>query len=56
MEIGFSLGSNQGDRLAYLQAARDRLLIYDDAALVDQSSVYSTDPVDVARIMQRMIF
>ena len=48
MEIGFSLGSNQGDRLAYLQAARDRLLLYDDAALVDQSSVYSTDPVDVA--------
>lgn len=48
MEIGFSLGSNQGNRLAYLQAARDRLLLYDDAALVDQSSVYSTDPVDVA--------
>ena len=48
MEIGFSLGSNLGDRLAYLQAARDRLLLYDDAALVDQSSVYSTDPIDVA--------
>ena len=48
MEIGFSLGSNQGDRLAYLQAARDRLLLYNDAVLLDQSSVYSTDPVDVA--------
>ena len=48
MEIGFSLGSNLGDRLAYLQAARDRLLLYDDAALVDQSSVYSTEPIDVA--------
>lgn len=48
MEIGFSLGSNQGDRLTYLQAARDGLLLYDDATLVDQSSVYSTDPVDVA--------
>lgn len=47
MEIGFSLGSNLGDRLAYLQAARDRLLLYDDAVLVDQSSVYSTDPIDV---------
>ena len=47
MEIGFSLGSNIGDRLAYLQAARDRLLLYNDAVLVDQSSVYSTDPVDV---------
>jgi 2-amino-4-hydroxy-6-hydroxymethyldihydropteridine diphosphokinase len=48
MEIGFSLGSNQGNRLGYLKAARDGLLLYGDAILVGQSSVYSTDPVDVA--------
>ena len=48
MEVGFSLGSNQGDRLGCLKAARDGLLRYNDAVLVGQSSVYSTDPVEVA--------
>ena len=44
-QISFSIGSNMGDRLAYLQCAVDRL---DDSELLEVlavSSVYETDPV-----------
>lgn len=47
MEIGFSLGSNLGDRLVYLQQARDRLLLHSDSRLLAQSPVYETAPVGV---------
>jgi len=46
-EAGFCLGSNLGDRLALLSAARDRLAATPGAALVAQSPVYETDPVGV---------
>lgn len=46
-EAGFSLGSNLGDRLALLRAARDRLAALPGARLVAQSPVYETAPVGV---------
>lgn len=46
-ETAFSLGSNLGDRLAHLRAARDRLSEFPGTRLVAQSPVYETDPVGV---------
>ncbi len=46
-EAGFSLGSNLGDRLAHLAAARDRLAALPGARLLAQSPAYETEPVDV---------
>ncbi len=46
-EAGFCLGSNLGDRLALLRAARDRLAATPGATLLAQSPVYETDPVGV---------
>tara|TARA_X000000950_G_scaffold275429_1_gene361779 strand:+ start:403 stop:906 length:504 start_codon:yes stop_codon:yes gene_type:complete len=56
VEIGFSLGSNQGDRLAYLQAARDGLLASGEGRLVAQSAVYETAPVEVAAAYETFDF
>ncbi len=47
MELGFSIGSNLGDRLQNLRNARDRLVEISGAKLIDCSSVYETAPVDV---------
>ena len=47
VEAGFSLGSNLGDRLGYLRAARDRLAAAPGARLAAQSPVYETEPVGV---------
>ncbi len=46
-ETGFCLGSNLGDRLAWLRSARDRLVATSGATLLAQSPVYETDPVGV---------
>ena len=47
MEIGFSLGSNLGDRFKFLKTARDLLTNLENTKLIAQSSIYSTSPVDV---------
>lgn len=47
MEIGLSLGSNLGDRLANLRAARDGVCRLPGVALVAQAPVYETEPVGV---------
>ncbi len=47
MEVGLSLGSNQGDRLAHMKAARDRILSASDVRFVAQSPLYETEPVGV---------
>ena len=48
METGYiGLGSNQGDRLALLRAARDRLPRH-GVRVLRASSVYETEPVDEA--------
>jgi len=46
-EAGFSLGSNLGDRLAFLSGARDALAAVPGARLAAQSPVYETEPVGV---------
>jgi len=44
-EVVFSLGSNLGDRLGYLQGAVDALRLTPNLVMVDVSSVYATEPV-----------
>lgn len=43
--VVFSIGSNLGDRLGYLQGAVDALRATPQLTLLDVSSVYETDPV-----------
>jgi len=47
MEMALCLGSNSGDRLRFLQQARDALVALDGVTLLAQSPVYETDPVGV---------
>jgi len=47
MEVGLSLGSNLGDRLANLQDARQRVVAVTGLRLLASSPVYETEPVDV---------
>ncbi len=56
MEIGFSLGSNLGDRLALLRAARDRVLAVRGTAFAAQSPVYETLPVGVLPDYEEMMY
>lgn len=46
MKAGLALGSNVGDRLAQLQAARDFLAELAAGSFLLQSPVYETEPVD----------
>ena len=46
-EAAIGLGSNIGDRQAYLQDAISRLSQLSGVTLIAQSSVYETEPVDV---------
>jgi len=55
-EVGLSLGSNLGDRLAHLQAARDRLMALPQTRLLAQAPVYETEPVDVAESFRDLAF
>ena len=56
MEAGFSLGSNLGERIGWLQQARELLLLDPDVRFVGQSSVYETEPVDVKDEYMQMKF
>lgn len=47
MEIGLSLGSCLGDRLAYLCGARDAIAALDGVRIVATAPVYETEPVGV---------
>ena len=46
MEVILSLGSNLGDRRAYLLAARDALSALPATRLVASAPIYETEPVD----------
>jgi 2-amino-4-hydroxy-6-hydroxymethyldihydropteridine diphosphokinase len=46
-EIGFSLGSNLGDRAGYLSSAKNGILDDPSARFTAQSSLYETEPVGV---------
>jgi len=47
MEVGLSLGSNLGDRLAHLSEARRLIGLIPGISISAQSCVYETSPVDV---------
>lgn len=48
MEAGLSLGSNMGDRLAYLREARRRIAALPGVTDRGRSPVYETEPIGVA--------
>jgi 2-amino-4-hydroxy-6-hydroxymethyldihydropteridine diphosphokinase len=56
MEIGFSLGSNLGDRLAHLTAARQRILAEPSTTLSACAAVYETEPVGVSDPFRDLLF
>ena len=56
METGLSLGSNLGDRLAHLRAARQELLALPGIRLLAAAPVYETDPVGVQPEFQHLAF
>ena len=56
IEIGFSLGSNLGDRKNHLTAAKKRILDEPHGRLAAQSSLYETEPVGVKAEYHNMDF
>ena len=56
MEVGLSLGSNMGDRLAHLKNAKAIILDCPGIVPADQSPVYETEPVDVPPEFQALNF
>lgn len=56
VEIGFSLGSNLGDRAAHLRAAKRLLLEQPQCRFLAQSSLYETEPVGVKPEYQHLPF
>ena len=56
MEVGLSLGSNMGNRLAHLINAKTMILGHPGIMPADQSPVYETEPVDVPPEFQAIHF
>ncbi len=56
MEFGISIGSNLGDRLAHLRAARTRIVALPDMRLTACSPLYETEPVDVGPVYRDQAF
>ena len=56
MEVGLSLGSNMGDRLAHLKNAKAIILDSPGIVPATQSPVYETEPVDVPAEFQALNF
>lgn len=56
MEYAFSIGSNMGDRVGGLIAARDGLRVALKATHVEQSPIYATEPIDVSARDRRHVF
>jgi 2-amino-4-hydroxy-6-hydroxymethyldihydropteridine diphosphokinase len=56
IEIGFSLGSNLGDRLKNLSEAKRRILTEPHVSWLAQSSVYETAAVDAPPAFQDLPF
>lgn len=56
MEIGFSLGSNMGDRLAHLVRARSLLAATPGIDIVASAPVYETEPVGVGEAHRNDVF
>lgn len=56
MELGISLGSNLGNRVAHLRDARKAINAVDGVSELGHSPIYETDPVDVSPQYQDMMF
>lgn len=56
MEVGLSLGSNLGDRLAQMQSAKRMIISSGNVSFIAQSHVYETEPVGVPPIDRDMYF
>ncbi len=56
LEYAISMGSNLGDRMANMQAARDRLKHDPDFTFVAQSPLYETEPVGVTSAYHDLSF
>jgi len=56
VEVGLGLGSNEGDRMGNLTAAKRQLLSIPGVKLAAQSSLYETEPVGVKPEYQHMKF
>jgi len=56
MEVGLSLGSNMGDRLAHLKQAKTMILGHPGIIPAAQSPVYEAEPVDVPLEFQALNF
>jgi 2-amino-4-hydroxy-6-hydroxymethyldihydropteridine diphosphokinase len=56
VEVGLSLGTNVGDRLANLTEAKRRILDHTGVRLVAQSPVYETEPVGVKPEFRHLSF
>ena len=56
VEVGLGLGSNEGDRIANLKAAKAALLTLPGIELMTQSSLYETEPVGVKSEYQHLKF
>ena len=56
IEAAVGLGSNLGDRLAYLREARDRIAALPGTVSVEMSPVYETEPVGVAEAYREMTY
>ena len=55
-EFGLSLGTNLGDRMAHLRAARAALAAVPEVTVTAASPVYETEPVDVAESAANLFF
>jgi 2-amino-4-hydroxy-6-hydroxymethyldihydropteridine diphosphokinase len=56
MEVGLGFGSNQGDRIAHLVAAKKAVAALPGIQLLAQSSLYETEPVGVKPEYQHLKF
>lgn len=56
IQIGFSLGTNLGDRVCNMSKAREAILGTEDAREVGKSSLWETEPVDVKAEYQHLKF
>ena len=56
MDIGLGFGSNEGDRVANLKAAKEQVLALPGIRFLSQSSLYETEPVGVKPEYQHLKF
>jgi len=56
VDIGFSLGSNLGDKITNIRNAAVKLVEFEDTTLIGKSALYETEPVDVRSEFQHLKF